>query len=214
MILASATALLATRSLGGIAAAGTAALAFLLLRKSSTRFRIGIAAGVALFAAAFAVSPFGASRLASLAHTRLPWDIVGRTHNSLEWRFLNWWDLMKDWSQHPIFGHGLGSTLQLVRPIDFITHSDLVRLLVEGGIVGAGIGLALIGWAYTATARAVRRSSSPEKQLAVILLAVIVGLGVQSLVQNTLSNTALLYMLAAILTALWTRGLPTIRTES
>ena len=203
MAVAAVIALLATRSLGGIAAAGTAVVAFLLLRPASARFRLALLGGLALFAVVFALTPFGASRLASLADTRLPWDIVGKTHNSLEWRFFNWWHLMGDWSRQPIFGHGLGSTLQIVRPIDFITHSDPVRLLVEGGVVGAAIGVAFIGWAYAATVGVVRRATGARLRLATVMLAVLIGLGVQSLVQNTLSNTALLYMLAVVFGQLW-----------
>ena len=201
--LASVVGLVATRSLGGMVAAGAGVLAFLLLRPASARIRLAAVGAALLVAVVFAVSPFGSSRLASLADTRLPWDIVGKTHNSLEWRFFNWWQLMGDWAQHPILGHGLGSTLQLVRPIDFITHSDLVRLIVEGGIVGATIGITFIGWAYVATVRAVATAIGARRRLASIMLAVLIGLGVQSLVQNTLSNTALLYMLAVILGRLW-----------
>jgi hypothetical protein len=200
---ASSVAILATRSLGGIAAAGTAVVAFLVLRPVSTRFRLANVGALVVFAVVFALSPFGSSRIALLADTRMPWDIVGKTHNSLEWRFFNWWQLMQDWSRQPVLGHGLGSTLELVRPIDFITHSDLVRLLVEGGIVGAGIALTFIGWAFAATARVVRQAAPGTVPLATIMLSVMIGLAVQSLVQNTLSNTALLYMLAAILPTLW-----------
>ena len=206
--LGSVVALVATRSLGGMAAAGAGVFSFLLLRPASRRARLALVGAAVLVAVIFAISPFGSSRIASLADTRLPWDIVGKTHNSLEWRFYNWWQLMGDWVRQPIFGHGLGSTLQLVRPIDFITHSDFVRLIVEGGVVGATLGLAFIGWAYAATARAVRRATGTRLRLASTMLAVLIGLGVQSLVQNTLSNTALLYMLAAILGCLWVQHPP------
>jgi O-antigen ligase len=204
--LASSGALLATRSLGGLGAAAASALSFLLLRPTNGRVRLAIAGGVVLLAIIFAVSPFGSSRIGALPHTRLPWDIVGRTNNSLEWRLYNWWHLLAAWRMQPILGHGLGSTIQLVRPIDFVTHSDLLKFIVEGGIVGASFAIGLIGWAFTATTHAVRGGPVRDRLLATVMLSVLIGLGLQSFAQNTSANTALLYMLVVLLVPLWRPG--------
>jgi O-antigen ligase len=203
--LASAGALLATRSLGGLVAAAASALSFLLIRPTTARVRLAIGGGLVLLAIIFVVSPFGSSRIAALAHTRLPWEIHGRTSNSLEWRFYNWWHLLAAWRTQPIFGHGLGSTLEIVRPIDFVTHSDLMKFIVEGGIVGATIAIGLIGWAFAATIRAVR-DAGRDRLLATVMLSLLIGLGLQSFAQNTSANTALLYMLVVMLVPLWRPG--------
>lgn len=202
--LAALVAILATRSLGGIAAGGVAALAYLLLRPMGTRWRIAIVLGALLFLAIFAISPFGASRIHALADTRLPWDVVGRTQNSFEWRLYNWWLLLGAWLQQPLFGHGLGATLHAIQPVDKVTHSDPVRLLVETGVVGLGLTVAGASVALAATRRSISVGFRRNHGLGLILLALAIGLGVQSFVQNTLSNTALMYGLAALFVSLWT----------
>lgn len=200
MAIGSAAALLGTRSMGGLVAAVVAAVAVALLYGAgSRRLRVGIVVGVLLLAVVFALSPFGASRIDALDETRLPWDVVGRTSNSLEWRLYNWWLLAWEWLERPFLGHGLGATLQAVTPVARVTHSDPVRVIVETGIVGTLLATAGIVALVRRIVAILRRLRRDEGLITRLVAAITIGLGVQTIVQNTLSHTALMYVLAVLL---------------
>ena len=61
----------------------------------------------------------------------------GHITNSLDWRFLNWHLLLGVWREHPLFGTGQSSTREFVQPLGTLPHNEYVRVLVEGGVVGA-----------------------------------------------------------------------------
>ncbi|MGH2456396.1 MAG: O-antigen ligase family protein, partial [Candidatus Limnocylindria bacterium] len=200
-------ALLGTRSMGGLLALVAAAIAYLVLAPTTSPRARGIVIGVVVLSLlVFAISPLGASRIEALQEIRLPWDVVGRTNNSVEWRLYNWWLFLGEWWREPILGHGLGTTLTIVRPIGLVTHSDPVRILVEGGLVGAavvGLGLVAVTGATRRALRAAAALRGPGSTLVLVITAFLLGIGVQSLAQNTSTNTALLFLLVALLASQW-----------
>lgn len=81
-------------------------------------------------------------------------DPKGRFESSMHWRFYNWFLMIKIGLSEPIVGNGPG-VADLLSPYDRSSHSSLVDVFVEQGLVGV---LMLINFALT-----FRVKSSPEK---------------------------------------------------
>ncbi|MEM8828627.1 MAG: O-antigen ligase family protein [Cyanobacteria bacterium P01_G01_bin.19] len=102
----------------------------------------GAAIVFALFIALFATSEYGLERLNSIANTPLLNPDIGISQailmaegNSFNWRIAHWTYLLQAWQSHQLFGYGLGGTPAI--PYFYNdAHSDYVRALVEGGVVG------------------------------------------------------------------------------
>jgi O-antigen ligase len=181
-----------TRSLGALAAAVIGMWALTHFRLKGAQRGLLIAAIVGAVAV-FALTPVGAERISQLESTRSYSQAAqGDVSNSLDWRFLNWHLLLGEWRANPVFGTGAGSTREFVQPLGTLPHNEYLRVLVEGGIVGAFVVvLGAIG-----LARAVRRraSSSLEGSLGRALL---IAACVDALVDNLFNYTTAVYLAAA-----------------
>ena len=191
LVLLFCSALFTTRSLGGLVAGvvGVGALTHFRLHGAKRGLLLAAIAGAV---AIFALTPIGAERLSQLeSTTSYSAAAQGHVTNSLDWRFLNWHLLLGVWGQHRVFGTGAGSTKQFVQPLGTLPHNEYVRVLVEGGVVGALIVAAgLLGlW------RAVRRRASSS--LAGSLgRAVLIAACVDALVDNLFNYTPAVYLAA------------------
>jgi O-antigen ligase len=184
-------ALFTTRSLGALAAAVIGTWALTHFRLTGVRRGLLVAAIVGALAI-FALTPVGAERISQLESTRsYSAAAQGDVSNSLDWRFLNWHLLLGEWRYHPVFGTGAGSTRQFVQPLGTLPHNEYLRVLVEGGVVGALV--AALGLA--ALVRAVRRrvaASLPGSLGRALLLAACVD----ALVDNLFNYTSAAYLAA------------------
>lgn len=190
-------ALLSTGSVGGIVtlASMLAAYAFLSSRVSG-RARVGILLVGLLGVVSFLLSPLGSERLAEFANL----DLSGSSgeRNSLEWRIGRWQDILAFWHQFPATGVGYGSSAGGALLNGYPPHNEYVRLLVETGFVGALIALVL----FVVTLRALRRATKSESQAAILstlALAVLLGMMVSALTENTFLYSVPGYLLALII---------------
>jgi O-antigen ligase len=196
-----AVALLGTQSLGGIAQMFVTLLVYPLLTQNlRTRSVIAVFVGL-IFIVVFALSPFGNKRLDQLK-TTASYSVASRgqayTTNSLDWRFYNWSREISAWHQKPYLGYGLGSTASLVNPGGNIPHSDILRLLVETGVIGFllyGTAVLILWRRLYERARAPTRDAS----YAALALAILAGLLVHALDNNVSTQTATMYSVAIVI---------------
>ena len=203
-----------TKALTGL----TMLAVFVLVLVAPRLSLINLIGGVLFFGviiALFANSEFGQQRLGSLANTPLlnPQMDLSRAillstgdGNSFNWRLSQWNLLLTTvFPEYPIFGYGLGLSIQ-AGGNGYLPHNDYVRALVEGGIVGfvtyigffVAIGLRLILLIRSAPPR------SPQRNLCFILLAVMFGILTGMLSDNIWSHTILFfYFLTALAIAGW-----------
>ena len=196
-----AVALLATRSLGGLAQIFVTLLVYsILTRRSGSRPMVTAIAGVAILAV-FSLTPLGRDRIEEVQTTRsFTAAVQGDQTNSLDWRFANWAKLLESWRDRPVLGHGSGTTATLVAPGLNIPHSDVIRLIVETGV----LGFLLFGGAFIALLVGLyRRARAPADtaSFAAAVLAIVAGLAVHGLVNNVSTQTATMYALAILLGA-------------
>jgi O-antigen ligase len=161
--------------------------------------------GLILFALViglFMSTEFGQQRLESIANTPLlnPDIDISRAillsqgdHNSFNWRLSHWHSLLQAWQQFPLFGYGIASAEAIGD--GYLAHSDYVRALVEGGIVGLVGFLALLG------AQGVRLmmliwsapQGSKQRRLCLMLLAMLFAIAVGMITENIWSHTTLFF---------------------
>lgn len=197
-----ALALMGTRSLGGIADGFISLLVLTSLLPVRPRVRHAAGGAAVVLILLFVASPLGAERVSELATTQTPAEVssTGNTTNSLDWRFYNWTLFLDHWEEHPVVGNGLGTTLQIINPLGVPPHSDLIRVLVEAGIVGLLLTLVFLMRVFrTLWSRA--RQVDPSTGLAIPALAVSAGALVQALDQSVSTNTAQLYVLVVLIAA-------------
>ena len=193
-----AIALLATRSLGGMAQGAVTLAAYTLFMRRSGSIRVlAVVAAIALVAI-FTFTPLGESRVEELSTTTSPTLAAqGQSTNSLDWRFGHWVDLINVWREKPILGYGSGATTTLVAPGGATPHSDAIRLLVETGVVGAIVfGSACLAL-FLALFR-VARARPPIGSYGTVVLAIVVGAAIHALAENVWGETAILYALAVL----------------
>ncbi|MBW4630545.1 MAG: O-antigen ligase family protein [Iphinoe sp. HA4291-MV1] len=185
---------------------------------------INLLGGILLFAiivGLFASTEFGQQRLNSIANTPLlnPDIDISRAillsngdNNSFNWRISQWYLLLKAWQQYPILGYGLGLSIQAAGN-GFLPHNDYIRVLVEEGIVGFVIfiaflvaqGLRLV-WLIQHTAR-----GSKQRDLCLVLLAILLSLPVAMITENIWSHTMLFlywYTISAVAGWNWNEQSP------
>lgn len=194
-----ALALLGTRGLGGMAQALVTLLAYgILTRQGGSRRAIAATAAVGLVAV-FVFTPFGESRVQEVEKTRTPTEAAqGYQENSLDWRFGNWAKLFDAWREKPILGYGSGTTATLVQPGGNVPHSDVLRLLVETGV----IGFIVFGGAYLLLGIALHRRTrgrGVEASYCAIAFAIFAGLTVHSLANTVSTFTAPMYAAAVVI---------------
>jgi O-antigen ligase len=191
-------ALVATRSIGGMAQALATLLAFAFLAKWSNSRRLLVAVAALALVSVFSLTA-GQSRLEGLSTTKsFSQAAQGESTNSFDWRFGNWHTLLDAWREKPLIGHGSGTTNSLVTPQDALPHSEVMRLLVETGIVG----LFVFGTAVFALLIALlrtTRASPPVASYGVVAVSIVMGALVHSLADNVWSQTAGMYGLAVVI---------------
>jgi O-antigen ligase len=197
-----AVAILATRSLGGLAQILVTLVAYAVLtRRAGGRAIVATAAVVLL--AVFSLTPVGRDRIEEVQTTRSYAEAAsGAQTNSLDWRFANWAQLIDMWRERPLLGYGSGTTTttSLVAPRGSIPHSDVIRLLVETGIIGflvfSGAFVVFLGGLY-------RRARAPDDgaSFSAAVLAIVAGLTTHGLVNNVTMQTATMYALAVVVGA-------------
>lgn len=202
-----AVALLGTRSLGGLAEMMVMMLVYSMLARRGGNRRPMIASIVAIvLIAVFSLSPIGQGRVDEVKTTQsFSAAAQGEQTNSLDWRFGNWAKLLHVWKSHPFFGFGSGATTSLVQPDHNIPHSDVLRLLVETGVFGFAVFVAVYLMFMVALYRKAREPGETAR-FAGVLFAIIVGLNTHALVNNITLETSTTYMLSVLVGGLW--GLP------
>jgi O-antigen ligase len=197
-----AVAMLATKSLGGVAQMFVTLVAYAFLtRRRDTRGAVTAAVAIAL-AVVFVLSPLGSDRVGELSSTTSPTQAIqGNQTNSVDWRFANWIKLIEAWQEKPVLGWGLGTTETLVVPGENIPHSDVVRLLVETGVVGFLVFGAAYAALLVALYRRVEGAGSVDARFCAVVLAVVLGLTAHGFANNISTQTATMYA-AAVLVAL------------
>ncbi len=188
-------AILLTRSIGGLAQVVVTLFVATWLLPGRGRERAVLGMATAGILAVFVFDPFGLSRISEIDPGALQGEL-DRHDSSMEWRLVNWGELMEEWREQPWLGHGLGSTAELVRPLGHLPHSDPVRFLVEGGVVGA----TLLGAGYVLLVAGLLRRSrrGADASFAVAVLAVVAGVSVHALATHVTFNTQPMYVLAAL----------------
>lgn len=198
-------ALLSTGSMAGVAALGAGLYGYLVAGQRGTARARALAAAV-LVALVFALSPIGGGRLEELASTKGFAEVAGGvTTNSLDWRFYNWGKLLEAWTDRPLTGFGLGSTLEFVQPGGNLPHNEYLRILVELGVIGGMIAVLALRQLSEAI-KAWSNCPVPSDGQRRILRGVSYLLLVDALAANTLLYTSSMY-LALTLAALTSVGL-------
>ena len=164
---------------------------------------IGGALFFGLVIALFASTEFGQQRLGSIANTPLlnPDIDVSRAillakgdNNSFNWRISQWYQLLGAWQQFPIFGYGLGSSIQ-VAGNGLLPHNDYVRFLVEQGVAGFSVIFLFFvaqGVHLTNLIRSVPRGTD-QYRFCLILLAIFVAIPVGMMTENIWGHTMLFF---------------------
>ena len=155
----------------------------------------------ALFLGLFATSEFGLERLNSIANTPLLNPDIGVSQailmyegNSFNWRIAQWTYLLQAWQSHQIFGYGLDASPSI--PFFYNdAHSDYVRALVEGGIVGLITFLIFLGGQLIRLVQLFRKASptSNLRRLCSILLAIFWAFLVGMTTDNMWGNTVVYF---------------------
>lgn len=162
--------------------------------------------GLLLFAVLIVLygsTEFGRQRLASIANTPLlnPDIDISRSillsasdGNSFNWRITQWNSLLKAWQYSPIFGYGLG-TSSAVGYFKNHPHNDYIRALVEGGIVGLITFITFLGVNILRFTHLLQTSATSisQKNLCLVLMAILIALSVGMITENIWSHTTLFF---------------------
>jgi O-antigen ligase len=140
--------LLLTQSLGGLGALA-AGIVILFVCDSRIPFiqRVGLGAtAISTVAVLFFWVGVGDTRLTELEGFDPSAAIsTGTAYSSAEWRFMNWHALLTLWREEATsIGFGLGSTSYRIQPFGLPSHSVPVQILVELGLIGAAISVAIV----------------------------------------------------------------------
>lgn len=188
--------LVTTQALFGIGMFGV----FILVRFGQSLSFSKLVGGVILFTlfiGLFASTDLGAERLKSIADTpllnpdiSLSEAVLMSEGNSFNWRIAQWTYLLEAWQKSPIFGYGLQASPGI--PIFYnYAHSDYVRALVEGGVVGFITFLVFLGGQLIRIV-VIYAKAPPKSDLhrfCSILLAVLMAIFLGMATDNVWSNT-------------------------
>jgi len=173
--------------------------------------------GVLLFAVViclFTSTEFGQQRISSIANTPLlnPDIDISRAilmsegdHNSFNWRLSQWYLFIKAWQQYPVFGYGLGLSIQ-VGGNGLLPHNDYIRVLVEQGIVGFVAFVAFFVVQGMRLVWLIRHAplGSKQRDLCLVLLAIFLSIPVGMITENIWTHTMLfLYWYSVSAVAGW-----------
>ena len=193
-------ALVVTGSLGGIAALLVMLLTYALVSGTLRgHLRLSVIVVGLVVAAVFVLSPIGEERLA--AFTNIDFSGAAGERNSLEWRVGRWRTLLELGAESPAFGLGYGaSTSGSLLPGGYPPHNEYIRVLVDTGIVGLLIAVVVVVAAFAWLRKIIRTNTDLiARRLAGLVTALLVGLLVSALTENTFTYSIPMYMLAALL---------------
>lgn len=193
-----AAAVVTTGSIGGMTSFVVLALAYLVFVYGT--FSIPVAAGVGSTAIALVsvyLSPLGRKRLAEFTAPSGPVE----ADNSLTWRFEAWGKILDAWEQRPVLGQGLGATKE-GGILEFnIAHNEYLWILSEMGLVGLIVAIAAVA-AYLAWLGRYKRHGASRYNLA-LAGALLIGLSVDSAVDNPLHVSPTMYAVAFLFAIAW-----------
>lgn len=197
--------LIGSKSLTGLAMLGIYIIAYFLPRLD-VRYVFGGAVLSAVAIALFITTDLGRERIAELYMTPLlnremDWSYAlaiqlsdSADANSFNWRIAQWTFLLQSWSNHPLFGHGLGTALE-VSVFEKEAHNDYIRFLVETGLVGFVSFILLLLAQVVRLIQLLRASthSIAQTNLVRTLLAFFVAIVIGMLTGNIWGQTAPLF---------------------
>ena len=197
------TTVLMTQSMGGFFQLVATVTALGLFQFRGVGVRLLAVVAIAGLLAFFVFDPIGLSRADELSSNDLAAISNDDAQNSLDWRLLNWSRLVEEWRKEPVFGWGLSATSDYVRPLagprqDGQPHSDVVRLLVEGGVAGfvlvAGVWVVLVLWLFRQS-----RANRPNASFMAATMAILLGVTAHGTATDATLNTGPMYFVAALI---------------
>lgn len=200
-----AIAIIATFSIGGLAALIVMLLTFGMTRPGSARLKFGACVVGVLIVIAFLATPLGSERIAQESSTSLSSaQTRGTANSSLAWRFYKWRTLIPEWERTPFLGQGLGATVTAEGTAENIIagkvpHNEYIRYLVETGVVG----LCILLWAVYILGRGLarRKETSSPPGAGTLGIAVFAGCLFNALGANTFLYSTTGYAAALIIAA-------------
>jgi O-antigen ligase len=105
--------------------------------------------------------------------------------------------LIGEWRNKPILGHGSGATTDIVAPGGKTPHSDVIRLLVETGVVGLAVFGSALVVLFLSLFR-VARAGPPIGSYGTVVLAIVVGAATHALAENIWGQSTTTYALAVL----------------
>lgn len=205
--------IVATKALVGLVMTGVLIMTIIAPRLTVPKL-IGATVFFGLIVALFASTEFGRERL--LLFGTLPFFnsdldlsrailLRGLTTNSFYWRLEQWTMLLDAWQDERWLGYGWEASQHLTR-FENKAHSDYIRALVEGGIIGLISYLTFLGGVAVQLIHTSRShlSTRAQRDLALVLVAMLVAMLVGMLTENIWSHTALFfYWLTLIAICSW-----------
>lgn len=196
-------ALINTYSMSGIAmlAIMTCVIAMKSLKGGKRFFVLFLCA---VFVLGFFLSGFGSKRLSELSSTQTVSGvaITGKSTNSLDWRFLHWQHLLREWRKSPVLGYGLHTADAFISPWKAAPHNDYLRFLVETGLLGLPVFLLLLIVIGKTLLRRYKENETvdpPLAHFAFILFAVYCAWLIGSFFDNFITTTVFQYYFWACL---------------
>jgi O-antigen ligase len=220
--------LIGSKSMTGLAMLGVYTVAYFLPRLD-VRYTFGGLLLSAVAIALFTMTELGRERIAELYMTPLlnremDWSYAlaiqlsdSADANSFNWRIAQWTFLLQSWSNHPLFGHGLGTALE-VSVFKKEAHNDYIRFLVETGLVGF-VSFILLLFAQGVRLIQLLRASThsiAQHNLVRTLLAFFIAVVIGMLTGNIWGQTAPLFYwwtLFAVTGWDWTATSPTLEMD-
>lgn len=195
---------LATFSLDGFASLCLMLMAFGWFYTDSRQARKRALVLVAVLTAAFLVSPVGQERVSeTLSNGVSAAETRGEGSDSLAWRLAKWESLIPEWERSPVIGIGLGGTIT-PKPtatnttVGNLPHNEWLRYLVETGVVGVALILGGLIFLLRRFNRVRTTATGSRRAVAVLAMAVIIGLMVNGMASNTMLYTPSAFAAALI----------------
>ncbi|MEM7793969.1 MAG: O-antigen ligase family protein [Cyanobacteria bacterium P01_C01_bin.118] len=164
---------------------------------------LGTVVFIGLVIALFGSSEFGQERLGSIGETPLLNPDIDhsraillswRDGNSFNWRIAQWTFLLDAWREHPIFGHGIGSSKYLTY-FSHLPHNDYIGTLTERGIVGLITFLIFLGTQFVRLLKLmmVAPRNGGQWTLCLVLIALLLSMMMGMVTDNILTHTTLFF---------------------